>query len=486
MDMNRWVINFLFLLLPTPSFGGNVAKAHEHGIGIQAVLNELKNIHSIQDLDGDDLSAINSLISTYSESETQGHHEIANQLQTKLQTLRQAPILPMDQPAPTRKRKSDEMTSSRKKSSKTAVCEICSRILSSKPALKKHMLTHTGEKPYQCEKCQKGFSTSSNYQRHMRTHTNSHCEVCEKDFSTQASLKLHMRMHTGKKSGYCEICKKDFGAPSRLKEHMRTHTGEKPYQCEECQMDFSTSTNLLQHMRTHTGEKPYQCEKCQKGFSTASSLLQHMKTNHGAPHCEVCGKNFSSQSNLQKHLIQHAGEKTHRCEVCEKEFSTSSNLNKHRKRVHKSEGPSKFRKLTSQEAPDSQSNWEQNSPSFCEGLNSPLSLFPQIAEMMDPLDSLNSDFLNDLPSAGQTQAQAQPTNHAMDRPVTPTASPSFLEDWNSMDTILLDIPEFIRSSPSPTQGPPANSRNVHFSMDAAPHAIIPARTPHLLEKKDLF
>ncbi|XP_078606291.1 uncharacterized protein LOC144878986 [Branchiostoma floridae x Branchiostoma japonicum] len=76
----------------------------------------------------------------------------------------------------------------------------------------------------------------------LRTHK---CGECDKEFRQLTDMKRHVRTHTGEKPFGCEDCGKQFSVLSQLKIHMRTHTGEKPYR--------STGTHRLPAAGRRTG-----------------------------------------------------------------------------------------------------------------------------------------------------------------------------------------------------------------------------------------
>ena len=58
------------------------------------------------------------------------------------------------------------------------------------------------DKKKQCMKCNKVFSKNSNLKRHKITHTGEkpfECQICTKGFTRQSDLTIHSRLHTGEK-----------------------------------------------------------------------------------------------------------------------------------------------------------------------------------------------------------------------------------------------------------------------------------------------
>ncbi|KAF7689178.1 zinc finger protein 235-like isoform X1 [Silurus meridionalis] len=222
---------------------------------------------------------------------------------------------------PSVKHNGEEKKKKKKKKKKSGIktvtpCTICGQELMSAAFLTRHMKMHENRVK----------------QKTLRPHV---CEVCEKGYPTHSALKVHMKSHSGDKPFRCELCGNCFKTKGNLKCHQSIHTGQRPFRCAYCQMCFYHKTHLKKHERVHTNEKPYVCSVCEKGFITVSALKQHQRVHTGEkPYsCSYCDMTFGQKVNRDRHERTHTGEKPFLCDHCGKGFSDPRHFYTH-KRIH--------------------------------------------------------------------------------------------------------------------------------------------------------
>ena len=83
-------------------------------------------------------------------------------------------------------------------------CKLCKKYVTTKTALRYHMITHMEEKPYKCIPCNFDFSQKSHYNTHLGKYhpeintnqpTEFQCKLCHKYFDENRYLKIHMASH---------------------------------------------------------------------------------------------------------------------------------------------------------------------------------------------------------------------------------------------------------------------------------------------------
>ncbi|KAH8243348.1 hypothetical protein KR032_006632 [Drosophila birchii] len=169
-------------------------------------------------------------------------------------------------------------------------------------------------KTFQCKICPVAFASEKLLLRHHNIHIKSikngkggalKCPVCELQLSCASSLRRHMVIHTGIKPYKCEECDAAFSQREVLKRHMDTHTGARRHKCPHCSTSFAQKSNLQQHIsRVHMGkDKTNKCHLCPRSFNHQSGLSRHLVTHAGVMfHCKECGRQFNDRSALQRHL----------------------------------------------------------------------------------------------------------------------------------------------------------------------------------------
>ncbi|XP_067227163.1 zinc finger protein 64 [Chanodichthys erythropterus] len=212
--------------------------------------------------------------------------------------------------------------------------------------MERHMLTHTGERPFECELCHKRFSRRDKLNLHSRLHTGEKphkCKYCPYAAADSSSLKKHLRIHYDERPFKCQICPYASRNSSQLTVHLRSHTGDAPFQCNQCDAKFKINSDLKRHSRVHSGEKPYKCELCEYRCAMKANLKSHVQLKHSASdsfRCSKCDFQCSTKAALRHHSRQHQPAQPLQCSECSYSCSNKGALKIH-ERVHSDERPFK-------------------------------------------------------------------------------------------------------------------------------------------------
>lgn len=210
-------------------------------------------------------------------------------------------------------------------------CQACLKCFPSASKLQRHVMTHTGQRPFGCEVCGKRFRQKTHLRVHCRTHLWSRYHKQRSlyinrppsrigGFNTRTAADVQVEEILGRKKDFethldqtpsvviiqndnreSLISKKNQVVRKFPKVTVKKtqivksvrNPGNVQHKCFQCLKCFVSASKLQRHEMVHTGLKPFQCVLCGKAFRQAAHLKTHERT-----HCER--KPVNQQGNMRK------------------------------------------------------------------------------------------------------------------------------------------------------------------------------------------
>ncbi|KAK2859803.1 hypothetical protein Q5P01_004423 [Channa striata] len=159
-------------------------------------------------------------------------------------------------------------------------CSICGKCLSSASSLDRHMLVHSGERPYKCSICGQTFTTNGNMHRHMKIHEKDPASgllPVSPPSPTKRRRPSVKRRHSPEDENGEEPPSKKVADPDTVSEESSAAVRGSEEELLPCPICFKTCSSRLEldaHMDTHP-DTALRCDLCCLSFRTHRGLLRH-------------------------------------------------------------------------------------------------------------------------------------------------------------------------------------------------------------------
>ncbi|GAB0092596.1 hypothetical protein DMENIID0001_076030 [Sergentomyia squamirostris] len=224
---------------------------------------------------------------------------------------------------------------------KSFTCEICNKVTLGSQHHKRHMMTHTNERPFQCSYCMLSFKRKYHLERHVRTHSGTKpyaCPYCSLSYGRGDYLRKHMEVqHLGLElptEGQSiepeeEPCRKpDFNdIQIKVEEDDEIELGDEninysPETYAAVQEKETVVSSRIGLVREDSTPEDYQ--KSQDNKVEMSPEPSFSNTFN----CGICNQIVLTKHS-QRHSLVHSEERPFKCSSCSMTFKRPDHLKRH-------------------------------------------------------------------------------------------------------------------------------------------------------------
>lgn len=176
-------------------------------------------------------------------------------------------------------------------------CSMCKYVTNRSDHHKRHLMTHSEDKPLKCTMCNYGTGRSDHYKRHLQRHGMSDAAIIECCAKNGLKLKTSSLTPLDGSKQPTEDGQSSKDKPAK----QGKPTAWKKFVCDMCGYTTDKSSHYNRHTQTHSAEKPHSCKFCYKSFKLPLYLNKHRCSKLMQRSCRECNCIFIDHDALMKH-----------------------------------------------------------------------------------------------------------------------------------------------------------------------------------------